>query len=314
MIMKNLFTRNISNQNFKYAFLKFNLLLYSLIILSGCTTTVNFTERKLPEINLNDTTNKIGFINLYDADSVFTDKIKNQRIIKSGVTVLTNSILSDLKAEPLFNDDVVSLYRKGRAPSLLPAVYNADSVSDICEKYNLDYLLALESYNADFNKEVDVVKNEDGSKTKTAYFDLEIYAGFTLYDSQGEVMDRRTEKRVMFYKSREVLSAIFTIYPPLAKAGEEVDILSNDIGRQYMDNYFISFVPRTLLFYTAKEFKAIKPYLFDDDWESVIEYLIPLTKSSKQNTRRYAAQNLSYVYEIIDDKEQADFWMKKAKN
>ena len=68
------------------------------------------------------------------------------------------------------------------------------------------------------------MEEEDGGKSHTNYVDLFVEAGFTLYDKNGEVVDRVKVTESEPYQTRPALTSFIVIGPSMGKAGTRLKV------------------------------------------------------------------------------------------
>lgn len=295
-------------------FTKILLPVVIIIINTACSTYIPVTHELPPEIQLNEKPGNIGFVNLFDPSQLDYTKEKKTEVFSESIQHFTKGLDEAFKKDSTYNVVILEKNIAGKANTNLPNPVSKDSVVLLCKDDDVDLLLILEAYDIYFDKEVDVEKNEDGSKTKTAYFDLVVFAGLSLYDNNGEVINRSKMYNRDFYKSREVASTIFTIHPSLAKAGEETGQLSYELGNEYINKFYPGYKIESEKFYIGKEFTEILKNAREENWYEVIKMLKPLTESDDEKIRNKAAFNLAVAFKAIGEYEISEKWKEKAES
>ena len=281
-----------------------------IIIISGnsCVTYVPLTKELPPEISLDKEECNIGFVNLYDYQKLPYDNDKKMEVFKSGVQHFAIAFSNVFDEDPRFHVTFFDTLAPGQAKSRMDSIIEPETIEIICSDNKVDYLFTLEAYDIYFDKEVDVEKNDDGSKTKTAHFYLNIYGGMRLYNKNGKLIKQSELLIDQYYKSRQVASSILAIDPFIKNAGEEVDQLSMELADLYFAKFNPSVIMQTKEYFTGKDFKESKEYFDLSEWDKVIEILLPLTQSGDEKIAYKAANNLSVVYEVMGNNEMAEKW------
>jgi len=257
---------------------------------------------------------RIALINLYDYTQLEYSNDRKKEVFISGLNQLTDGVARSFRDDPTYElisgDSLVT----GQLNSYLPSPLSADSVKFFCKKYEVTLLLALEAFDVYFDKEIEVEEDDKGNKSRTAYYTLNVRAGFTLYDSTGNVIDRSyVEHSQPHGGGRPVVLRIVSVAPSLGKAGEEVNFLADEAGRSYADKFY----PRKMLVsrsvHNSKPFKEITPLLKSKEWNKAITKLKELANSKDSKTAQHAAKNLAVAYEALGNEEAFNYWQQRSK-
>ena len=161
-----------------------------------------------------------------------------------------------------------------------------------------------------FDIETESIEDEDGRST-TNYVDLVVEAGFSLYRSNGDLLDRAMVTEVTHYQSRPALSRFIVIGPSMGKAGVKVNELSGRIGEGYIYNFYPGTESAMRMIYIGGPFSGVTTLMRNHWWEDAIELLMPLASSPDPKIAQKAAHNLAIAYEGMGDRDAYIFWMKK---
>jgi hypothetical protein len=279
-------------------------LIFSIIIallLSSCYTFIYIEKTVDPEIILESRPNDIVFVNLFDYTSPKFVKENQEISYRAGVRKLTEA-LSSFSNDKSFSFSVADTLKKagnGQLTALLPIEF----ISSVCNRYNANMLLALDSMNIFFDWETIVETDDKGNKFKTKNFYLYTRFYLSLYSSSGELINRSQIEKSSFYKSRPALSVIITIEPSIAKAREEVEKLSFSAGNDYVDKFYPGKVQVPRKIYQGKYFRDSNFYIKNGDWNKAAGLLEQLEKSPDPKISGKASHNLSVVNEAAESKD-----------
>lgn len=305
--------KNLKNDQMKTT-VKLLPVFLSTVLFTGCMSYLSIDKQLPPEIQLNQDVYSISLVNLYDYEMVDFHNPNKISVFQSGVNGFLDQLEKSFEYDARFDLRNTNELVKGRWQDHLPErPLSKDSIKLFCKEYNTELLLALEAYNIYFDKDVEVEENEDGSKTRTAYYDLVVYTGLSLYDSTGAIIDRSNLRRSDFYKSREVLSGLLAIGPALGRAGSEINTLSLDLGKEYIKKFNPSFITEQKKYYTGQDMEEVTPLMISGNYEGAAEKLLPMVNGSKYSVRRKAAYNLSVAYELMGDNDSSKKWLKVSK-
>jgi hypothetical protein len=205
--------------------------------------------------------------------------------------------------------DTIIPSHSARAPA-----YNLSKeiIADLYQSFNSDYIFSLDNYDLYFDQEVDVQENEDGSKSKTAYYDLVLNTYITIYNFNGEAVHKLKEERRILHDERGVISGLLAVGPSMGKADKNVIKISDELGRMFIQKFYPEKISEMRLFYANKEFKtAFQAYSYRN-WDKVEEELMLLTKHPDSKIQGRAAYNLSVLYENLGRTDEMEYWYRRA--
>ncbi|MCK5281453.1 MAG: hypothetical protein KAK04_23030 [Cyclobacteriaceae bacterium] len=286
------------------------LILLSTIICS-CTSYVPVQKTLPPEIVLPEQTAEFLFIDRFEPDDLDFNNENKIEVYEIGL----ESFIAGLEA----GFDTSRYFHLTLSDTLMPShsahepAYNLsqDVVQILCREYNQNYLLTLDNYDLFFDQEVEVVE-EDGSKSKTAYYDLVLNTYITIYSAKGQIVEKMQDELRILHDKRGVLSGLLAIGPSMGKADKNVLLISDELGRKFIQKFYPLTVSELREFYATKEFtKAFKAFQMQD-WRTVEEELMILTKSPDPKIEGRAAYNLTVLYENLNRTSEMEFWYRRA--
>jgi len=267
--------------------------------LLSCTRYVYLSKTYDPEIIPSKKPGRIVFVNIFDYTSPAYVKEKNELSYHAGVLKLSEGLSSSFSKDESFIFIPGDTLKKDIVPGQLTAYMAKDTVLAICDRYNSDMLLTLDSLTIFFDWTSTV--NSDGEykeKEKQYYLHTKFY--ISLYSSTGDLVNRSMIEKSTFYKSREALLLIVTFKPSIAKAIETIKPLAFEAGKDYVSKFYPRTVQESREIYGGKVFKESNLYVDLRNWDKATELLDQLARSSDQNIAKKARHNLSVVKEISE--------------
>ena len=268
-----------------------------LFSLTSCSKLIYISKTLEPEIILEKGRNDIVFVNLFDYTLPVYVKEKNEEAYNAGVRKLTDGLASSFSGDKSISFLVGDTLKKGTEVGTLSTLLPIDSISAICARFNSNILLALDSMNIFFDWETIVDTDADGSKSKTKNFYLYTDYYFSLYSSEGDLINRSKKQRSIFYKSRPTLSGLITIQPSIAKAKDKIESLGLLAGEDYADKFYPQNVQEPRQIYYGKVFNESNAYIDAGNWTKAIELLEKLAESSDPKIAKKARNNLDVAKE-----------------
>ncbi|MCK5470469.1 MAG: hypothetical protein KAI99_18230, partial [Cyclobacteriaceae bacterium] len=228
------------------------LVLLSTIFYS-CTSYVPVQKTLPPEIVLPEQTAEFLFIDRFEPDDLDFNNENKIEVYEIGL----ESFIAGLEA----GFDTSRYFHLTLSDTLMPShsahepAYNLsqDVVQILCREYNQNYLLTLDNYDLFFDQEVEVVE-EDGSKSKTAYYDLVLNTYITIYSAKGQIVEKMQDELRILHDKRGVLSGLLAIGPSMGKADKNVLLISDELGRKFIQKFYPLTVSELREFYATKEF------------------------------------------------------------
>ena len=276
-------------KTFLYLSVTFILILHC----SSCSYPFYVHKTYDPEINLEKKPYKIVFVNIFDYTSPDNVKEKDEISYRTGVIKLMEGLSSSFAKDSAFIFLIGDTLRKEILNGQLTAIIPKDTILAICKRHNTDLLLTNDSADFFFNWETQ--RQDDDLKEKSFYLYTNFY--LSLYSATGELINRSTVGRNVFYESRPALSALITFKPSLSKATEAIESLAFEAGLDYIDKFYPVTAEEPRMLYSGKAFKESNLFIRLRNWDKAIELLDQLAKSPNQNIAMKARHNLSVLNE-----------------
>jgi hypothetical protein len=273
------------------------------ILLSSCSKIIYIGKRIDPEIVLEEEQRDIVFVNLFDYTSQTNILKKDEISFHNGVMGLLEG-LSSFASDSTFRFVVADTLKKGVDPGFLTTLLPVDSVSSICNRFNSNMLLTLDSLNIYFDWETVSDDGDNGFKSKTKNFYINTRFFLSLYSATGNLINRSELDKSTFYRSRPTLSGIITIVPSLERAREDIGGLSYEGGLDYVSKFYPQITQETRQLFSGSQFAESNRYVFEREWAKAIELLNVLTGSSDQKIAEKARHNLDVVKEAVEASEK----------
>jgi len=211
---------------------------------------------------------------------------------------------------------------KGTGTSSFPIPLDWVEVKDICELYDCDALLVLETFDSDsrtiVGSPITKTKKRKGVKVKEikypATLTMEIQSGWRIYDVQNKIIVDENkfieEKDFIAYGSSPEL-AVGNL-PSKHYIVKESGIFA---GRQYGFRISPMWVKVKRTYFTGKHdgLKLAKSHVKVGDWNAAIEIWKDLANNLDNKIARRSAYNMAIASEIKGGLDAAIEWANKAK-
>ena len=265
--------------------LVFGLLLVT--ILSSCTKIIYISRKTDPEIKLENAHHDIVFVNLFNYTLPVNVNKKDRFSYHAGVMNLLDG-LSSFSSDSSFNFFVGDTLKKSVEAGDLTTLLSVDTIIDICNRFNANLLLSLDSASIFFER--DTVKNHSyGVEYLTFNFKLNTRFFLSLYSDSGDLIDRSEVDESAFFIPRSAMSGSIIQVPYISKAFQS--------GQEYVGKFYPVIINDTKQLFTGKLFKESNDYIFARNWDKAIELLEQLVKNQDSSIAEKARYNLQVVKE-----------------
>jgi len=201
------------------------------------------------------------------------------------------------------------------AGSTFPEPLDWDTVAELCEKYEADALVSLETYDSDFIVTHGAKTGGEGGIRISAQGVATVNCGFRLYDYRNrDITDQYHFSHKEFWESGG--STITAAVATLLTKNDAIRKASFQAGIVYGERITPSWVR-----IHREYFKKSKrdPYLAEgarmmeaNDWDRAIAALTTAVENGHFKTKGRAAHNLAVIYEILGNLEEAKKWATDA--
>jgi Family of unknown function (DUF6340) len=275
-------------------FITFILPVYLIMVLSSCTKIVYIGKRIDPEIILEKEHHNIVFVNLFNYTIPANVNRKDRISYHSGVMNLLDG-LSSFSSDSSFSFVVGDTLKKSVRPGDLTTLLPQDTITNICNRFNSNLLLTLDSASIFFERDT-IVNSYYGVRYRTIDFKLNTRFYLSLYSDEGDLIDRSEVEQASIFVPRSSNSG-YILVPSISRASEEIGYLAFQAGQDYTVKFFPQIIHETKQLYTGTVFKESNNYIFARNWNKATELLEQLLKNNDPLVADKARHNLEVVKE-----------------
>ncbi|WP_439882230.1 DUF6340 family protein [Pontibacter sp. MBLB2868] len=289
----------------------FTLFIGAATCLTGCTSQLFIDATLPPAVEVTNQQWKVVAINRFNPDLLAYKREKKQEVYRQGADQAFAGAL-----EAIQHDDTYQLVAADTlfkfSDNSLKEPFHPDQVKSVYTKYPHHLLLTLDNFDAYFEQETVREKDDNGNVNKTALYTLITTSDWTFYDSTGLVLDQIQLMQKQLYDSRSVLSGLLAIGPSMGNAGEMVNSLARQTGRNYWSRLSPKQISIVRPYYSMKNFQPAAIQMAARNWDEAITLLEPIAGSKKRKDAGKAAYNLAVVHEAKGDIKGAKKWARQA--
>jgi hypothetical protein len=277
----------------------FNLFISLTIIIAvvACSRIVYIGKRIEPEIMLKNEHHDILFINLFNYTLPVNVIKKDKSSYHAGVLGLLDG-LSSFSNDSSFTFILGDTLKKNTEIGILTTLLPTDTINALCNRFNTNLLLSLDSMSIFFERDT-VVNNSIGGRYRTLNFVLYTTFFLSLYSADGDLVDRTEVDQSSIFTPRSAMLG-FILVPSVSGAREEIGNLAYQAGQDYVSKFYPQLTHDTQHLFTGSSFTESNAYIFTKNWKKAIALLEQLTQSHDPAIAEKARHNLEVVKEASE--------------
>ena len=275
----------------------FSILFTLSIVLNflPCTRIVYISRKTGPEINLENKHHDIVFVNLFDYTLPVNVSKKNIISYHDGTMGFLEGI-SSFSRDSSFSFSVCDTLRKSIEVGFLTTLLPADTIKSICNRFNSNLLLALDSMSI-FLTGIQLLTTimEEETVQLILYFIQPFFFCLCILI----VVILLTVVKLTSHQSShpDLLYLVLYWFPSISGSREEIGILAFQAGQDYVARFYPQIIQNKRQLYSGKPFKESNDYIFARNWNKAIELLEQLAKNQDPAIAEKARHNLDVVKE-----------------
>lgn len=309
---------------------KLTLLLVPALLLMSCKTSyISVDVLKPARIDVPREIKSVAIINrslpakeeramniiegVISGEGIFNDRLGSERCVVGALELLNNS--PRFKAVLPGDIDL-----RGTGTDEFPAALEWNTISDICNRYNTDAVIALETFDSDSYTSIDrheYTKEEDGKKVRVIEFiaelNMQIESGWRIYYNNRElIVDENVYVDHISWDARgPTREAAKRNLPSKGRIIEDAGFFA---GQQYATRISPVWIRVSRSFYSkgSEELERASRYAKQGNWDEAAEIWKNTINSSDPKIAGYAAFNLALSYEMNGDLNTALEWAEKS--
>lgn len=265
--------------------------LAGVLLLASCTPPnrlLTYPVNTTPVMTLDPPPQKILVMNTYDVT------LMKYRENKTALFIALIDSMMQVAAE--------RINKQGIKTELLKGCTKAEDKKDsivyaLCAKYKASQAIVFNSFDVYFDQTgVEVVRNSDRSKDKTAYYDIVGKTNFTLYDTSRVIKNMDVDKKY-HHSARSVISGLLAAGPNVVVQHKDAWRIAWEVNQEFLNYFFPGEVKKTRLLFTSKNFAAVGQAILKNDYEAALIESLRLANSPDNKTASRAHYNCAVLFE-----------------
>ncbi|HEX7902624.1 MAG TPA: hypothetical protein VF487_02015 [Chitinophagaceae bacterium] len=285
----------------------YRLLVLYIFLLVSCTTTnraLSYTVQTKPVYKIDPEPQKIILLNTCN---FATKKIRDKK--EELFISLTDSLM--LWASGKITDKTG--IRTQVLTGYTDLAGNTDStVLAQLKEYNASHAIILYSFNVFFNQtHVDVVKNLDGKKDRTAYYDIVADIDYSFYSIAG-LLKNKTILKKRFHSSRSVISGLLAVGPNVVAQRKDARDIMLENGQDFLNYFFPGEAGRTRIIFTGKGFEAVNAALARNNYDAALTENLRFIDDSNKEKAAKACYNCAVLFDRKGQPGEAKTYLQQS--
>ena len=276
-----------------------------LLLLSSCTAPKNiisYTSRTIPIYSVDPPPKKIILLNNYDVASKKYRDNKEQLFLRLIDTMM-------YWAGKRINDNTGIETQVIRGYTLA----NGDStIYRLIADHKATHAITVSDFDVSFEQtRVDVTKDNSGSKSREAYYDIVADISYSLY-AQGSLIRQRDLHQSRFHSSRSVASGLLAAGPNVVVQKDDAYRIVMEIWQQYLNYFFPGEKMRSRPVFINKGFEAVGQAVSRQDYEAALTESLRFIGDPDKTKAAKACYNCAVFFDRKNQPEEAKKYLRQS--
>ena len=276
-----------------------------ILLLASCTAPKNiisYTSRTIPIYTVDPPPQKIILLNNHDVAA------KKFRDNKEELFFQLIDTMMYWAAERIHNNaGIKTEVIRGYTPA------NGDStIFRLIADHKATHAIAVYNFDVSFEQtRVDVTKDNNGSKSREAYYDIVADISYSLY-AQGSLIKQRDIHQSRFHSSRSVASGLLAAGPNIVVKKDDAYRIVMEIWQQYLNYFFPGEKMRSRPVFINKGFEAVGQAISRQDYEAALTESLRFIDDPDKTKAAKSCYNCAVFFERKNQPEEAKKYLRQS--
>jgi len=276
-----------------------------ILLLASCTAPKNiisYTSRTIPIYAVEPPPQKIILLNSYDVAAKKYRDNKEQLFLQLIDTMMywAGKRIND-------NTGVETEVIRGYTPA------NSDSsISSLITFHNASHAISVSYFDVSFEQtRVEVTKDNNGSKSREAYYDIVADISYSFY-AHDSLIKKRDLHQSRFHSSRSVASGLLAAGPNVVVQKDDAYRIVQESWQQYLDYFFPGEKMRSRPVFINKGFEAVGQAISKQDYEAALTESLRFIDDPDKTKAAKACYNCAVFFEKKNQPEEAKKYLRRS--
>jgi len=276
-----------------------------LLLLVSCTAPKNiisYTSRTIPIYSVDPPPQKIILLNNYDVASKKYRDNKEQLFLQLIDTMM-------YWAGKRINDNTGIETEVVRGYTLA----NSDSsISSLIAAHKASHAISVSYFDVSFEQtRVDVTKDNSGSKSREAYYDIVADISYSFY-AHDSLIKQRDLHQSRSHSSRSVASGLLAAGPNVVVQKDDAYRIVQESWQQYLNYFFPGEKMRSRPVFINKGFEAVGQAISRQDYEAALTESLRFIDDPDKTKAAKSCYNCAVFFERKNQPEEAKKYLRQS--
>jgi len=276
-----------------------------LLLLASCSAPKNiisYTSRTIPIYAVDPPPQKIILLNSYNvAAKKYRDN--KEQLFMQLIDTMMYWAATKIKENAGFETEVI----RGYTPA------NGDStVYRLIAEHKATHAINVSNFDVSFEQtRVDVTKENNGSKSREAYYDIVADISYSFY-AHDSLIKQRDLHQSRFHSSRSVASGLLAAGPNIVVQRADAYRIVMDSWQQYLNYFFPGEKMRSRPVFIKKGFEAVGQAISRQDYEAALTESLRFIDDPDKTKAAKSCYNCAVFFERKNQPEEAKKYLRQS--
>jgi hypothetical protein len=291
--------------NFRQTKSMYHLAICFLLLLVSCTAPKNiisYTSRTIPIYAVDPPPQKIILLNNYDVAAKKYRDNKEQLFLQLIDTMMywASKRIND-------NTGIETEVIRGYTPA-----YGDSTIFRLIADHKATHAITVSNFDVSFEQtRVDVTKDNSGSKSREAYYDIVADISYSLY-AHNSLIKQRDLHQSRFHSSRSVASGLLAAGPNIVVKKDDAYRIVMEIWQQYLNYFFPGEKVRSRSVFINKGFESVGQAISRQDYEAALTESLRFIDDPDKTKAAKACYNCAVFFERKNQPEEAKKYLRQS--
>jgi len=276
-----------------------------LLVLVSCTAPKNiisYTSRTIPIYAVDPPPQKIILLNNYDvASKKYRDN--KEQLFQQLIDTMMYWAGKRINDNTGIETEVIRGYTTANGDS---------TIYRFIAEHKATHAIAVSNFDVSFEQtRVDVTKDNSGSKSREAYYDIVADIGYSFY-AHNSLIKQRDLHQSRFHSSRSVASGLLAAGPNIVVKKDDAYRIVMDLWQQYLNYFFPGEKMRSRPVFINKGFEAVGKAISRQDYEAALTESLRFIDDADKTKAAKASYNCAVFFDRKSQPEEAKKYLRQS--
>ena len=276
-----------------------------ILLLASCTAPrnmISYTSRTIPIYAVDPPPQKIILLNNYDVAAKKYRDNKEQLFLQL-IDTMMYWAGKRIKENTGIETEVIRGYTSANSDS---------SISSLIAVHKASHAMSVNYFDVSFEQtRVDVTKDNSGSKSRQAYYDIVSDISYSFY-AHDSLIKKRDLHQSRFHSSRSVTSGLLAAGPNVVVQKDDAYRIVQESWQQYLNYFFPGEKMRSRPVFINKGFEAVGQAISRQDYEAALTESLRFIDDPDKTKAAKSCYNCAVFFERKNQPEEAKKYLRRS--